>query len=102
MKNTEEVNVTFGEAKMSAYRFLAGAQCSDTDLLTVRVLLRYAALVLSEDPVGKAAKKAITNRIDSTNDRNRKAMFACALGACGALCQASLDYAKANTDKELN
>ena len=102
MKSTDEINVTFDEAKMSAYRFLAGAQCSDVDLLTVRILLRYAALVLSQDPVGKAAKKAITNSIDSTNDRNRKAMLAGALGACGALCQASLDYAIANTDKELN
>lgn len=102
MKSTDEKDITFDEAKMSAYRFLAGAQCSDVDLVTVRVLLRYATLVLSQDPVGKAAKKAIKNRIDSTNDRDRKAMFACALAACGALCRASRDFAEVNAEKELN
>lgn len=102
MSYFEENKITAGEAKMSAYRFLAGAKCTEKDLETVRSLIRCAALMLVQPKVAKAAHQTIKQRVSTAEDMWHAEMWTAMLSSCGALCKAVHECAEASREKELN
>ena len=102
MTTTEDDALTVGEAKLSVYRFIAGAQCTEEDLENVKIVLRFAALTLSQAAVSAVAKTSIEAHIANTDDEEQKEMLRGVLHACGALCQAAYEYTEASSEKGLN
>lgn len=102
MSYFEENKITAGEAKMSAYRFLADAKCTEEDLETVRSLIRCATLLLVQPKVAKAAHQTIKQRVSTAEDLMHAEMWTTVLTSCGALCEAVHECAKASREKELN
>ena len=102
MSYFEENKITEDEANMSAYRFLAGAQCTEEDLETVRSLIRCAALMLVQPKVAKAAHQTVKQRISTAKDLVHAEMWDTVLSSCGVLCEAVHDCTKSSREKGLS